>query len=253
MIDPIFNKEFSLRRRWKHFMFLMSRGVLLPVLRVTLRLRVAGVANIPKRGGAIVICNHLGWFDPPILDAACPRPILFMAKEEFMNYPILRWFAKQSGAFPVRRGTADRKALQHAQNLIADGLFVGMFPEGTRSKTGSLQRAFTGASLVVVRSNALVIPCIMVGTEDLPMSGTKERKRRRFWPKVRVVYGEPFRLASRMPSGERYSLDELTDAMMIEIARMLPPQYRGVYADLATQSHPAVTRETTDELAPAAR
>lgn len=252
MIDPIFDKEFSPRRRVKHALFLAARAVLLPILRVTVRLRVAGMANIPRRGGAIVICNHLGWFDPPILDAACSRPILFMAKEEFMNYPILRWFARQSGAFPVRRGTADRKALQHAQSLIADGLLVGMFPEGTRSKTGSLQRAFTGASLVVVRSNALIIPSIMIGTEDLPMSGNRGQKRGRLWPKVRVVFGEPFRLATRRPNGERYSLDELTDAMMIEIARMLPPQYRGVYADLADRSHPAVLRDCTESLPNAA-
>lgn len=241
MIDPILDPKHSPRRRIKHALFLMARSIVLPVLHLTLRLRVTGRENVPRSGGGIVIANHLGWFDPPIIDAACPRPILFMAKEEFMGYPVLRWFARQSGAFPVKRGTPDRKALHHAQKLIQEGMLVGMFPEGTRSKTGALQRAFTGASLVVARSDALIIPVATVGTEDLPMSGNRGQRKRR-WPKVRTHFGEPFRLVTRRPDGSRYSLDELTDAMMIELARMLPPEYRGVYADRAGQPHPAVRR-----------
>lgn len=246
MIDPILDKRLSPMRRFKHGLFLLARSIVLPVLWFGVRLRVTGHENVPRSGGAVVIANHLGWFDPPIIDAACPRPILFMAKEEFMSYPVLRWFARQAGAFPVKRGTADRQSLHHAQKLIAEGMLVGMFPEGTRSKTGALQRAFPGASLVVARSEALVIPCVTIGTEDLPMSGNRNRGRRgRRWPRVRTHFGEPFTLVTKKPDGGRYSLDELTDAMMIELARMLPPEYRGVYADRADTPHPAVRRGTT--------
>lgn len=241
MIEPILDRNLNAARRLKHVGFVSARWFVLPGLRVAIRMKVFGLSNVPHRGGALIICNHLGWFDPVLLVAASPRPILWMAKAEFVKYPILRWLAMQAGAFPVRRGQADRQALRHAQRLLDDGMLVGMFPEGTRSKTGGLKEPFGGASLVALRSNAPIIPCALVGTEGLPLSGSKPRKRRRY-PKVAAIFGEPFTLEHIGPDGTQRSLDDLTDAMMIEIARMLPEQYRGIYADRCDQPHPAVNR-----------
>lgn len=243
MIDPVLDSNLSPMRRFKHILFLGVRPIVLLVLRIVVRFRISGVEHVPRSGSAVVISNHLGWFDPVLLEAACPRPIMFMAKEEFLKLPLLRWFAQQAGVFPVKRGTADRKALQHANRLLSDGLLVGMYPEGTRSKTGALQRAFPGASLVVIRSGAPVLPCVMVGNEDLPLSGNRHvQGSKRRWPKVTTRFGEPFTLVAEKPEGGRYSLDELTDAMMIELARMLPAEYRGIYADRVEAPHPAVRR-----------
>jgi 1-acyl-sn-glycerol-3-phosphate acyltransferase len=204
-------------------------------------MRVYGLKHVPRRGGAVVICNHIDWFDPILLLAASPRPILWMAKKEFLGFPVLSWFALQAGAFPVDRGRPDRSALRHAQQLLADGMLVGMFPEGTRSRSGGLKRPFAGASMVAVRSSSPVIPCALIGTDALPLSGSKPAHGRR-WPMLTAVFGEPFMLRPNRPDGSRFSLDELTDAMMIEIARLLPPSYRGVYLDRAGESHPAVDR-----------
>ena len=241
MIDPILDRDLSGVRRAKHALFLTTRLWVLPALRIGIRLRVFGLENVPRQGGALVIGNHIGWFDPIIVLASSPRPILWMAKAEFLAYPVLRWFALQAGAIPVQRGKADRVALRHAQLLLDDGLLVGMYPEGTRSRTGGLIKPFGGASLVAVRSNAPIIPCALVGTEALPLSGWKAGPRRRY-PKVTAVFGEPFVLDPIAPDGAKRNLDELTDAMMIEVARMLPDRYRGVYANRSDQSHPAVRR-----------
>jgi 1-acyl-sn-glycerol-3-phosphate acyltransferase len=127
--------------------------------------------------------------------------------------------------------------------LLDDGLLVGMFPEGTRSKTGGLKEPFGGASHVALRSNAPIIPCALVGTDGLPLSGSKPHKRRRY-PKVAAIFGEPFVLEQVAPDGSRRSLDDLTDAMMIEVARLLPEPYRGIYADRCAEPHPAVRRES---------
>lgn len=249
MIEPILDDELSRTRRLKHAVFVTARLLILPGLRLGIRMKVFGLDNVPKRGGALVICNHLGWFDPVLLMAASPRPIFWMAKAEFVKYPILRWFAFQAGVFPVRRGQADRQALRHAQSLLGDGMLVGMFPEGTRSKTGGLKEPFGGASVVALRSNAPIIPCALVGTDGLPLSGSEPVQKRRY-PKVAAIFGEPFRLEHVAPDGTKRSLDDLTDAMMIEIARMLPEQYRGIYADRCEQSHPAVSRNLIEFTGP---
>lgn len=244
MIEPVLSTQLSRARRGKHAMFLAARLVVLPALRVGIRMRVYGLSNVPKRGGALVICNHVDWFDPVLLLAASPRPILWMAKAEFLRMPILSWFGKQAGAFPVERGKPDRSALRHAQQLLDDGLLVGMFPEGTRSATGALKAPFSGASVVALRSNAPIIPCALVGTDDLPMSGQKERIRpRRRYPKVNAIFGEPFVLEAVDANGRKRGLDELTDAMMVEIARLLPESYRGIYAERCSTSHPAIRRD----------
>lgn len=242
MIEPILDRKLSFPRRFKHAAFVSARWFVLPSMRVGIRMRVFGLDNVPRRGGALIICNHLGWFDPVLLVIAAPRPILWMAKAEFIRHPVLRWLGMQAGAFPVRRGQADRRALRHAQALLADGLLVGMFPEGTRSKTGGLIEPFGGASLVALRSNAPIIPCALLGTEGLPLSGSKPAFRRRY-PKVAAIFGEPFRLEHVAPDGTKRSLDDLTDAMMIEVARLVPGQYRGIYADRSDVSHPAVRRD----------
>jgi 1-acyl-sn-glycerol-3-phosphate acyltransferase len=244
VIEPVFDGQMSGKRRAKHAAFVSLRVVVLPTLRLGLRMRVFGLGNVPKRGGALVICNHVDWFDPILLMAALPRPILWMAKKEMMALPVLSRIAQIAGAFPVDRGRPDRAALRHAQELLGDGMLVGMFPEGTRSSTGSLKEPFPGASLVAVRSNAPIIPCALVGTVDLPMSGLKERGgRKRGYPKVTAIIGEPFMLETIDTEGRKRSLDELTDAMMIEIARLLPESYRGLYADRACDTHPAVRRD----------
>lgn len=241
MIAPAFNRHLSRTRRWKHVVWLLARAVVLPILRLCIGMRVYGTRHVPARGGAVIVANHLDWFDPILLVAAGPRPMQWMAKAEVFNYPVLRWFARMAGAFPVERGKPDRSALKHAQQLLADGMLVGVFPEGTRSRSGGLIAPLTGASLVASRAGAPVIPCAIIGSERLPLSGNKPAGRAR--ARVTVVYGEPFTLATRRDDGRKWSLDELTDAMMCELARLLPPAYRGIYAEHTLEQHPAIRRD----------
>lgn len=244
MLRPVFNRRLSFRRRWKHLIFVLLRIFVLPTLRLALRFKVHGLSNIPHSGGALVIGNHVHNGDPILMLSATYRPILWMAKEEVWDMPVLRWFATQAGAFPVQRGSFDRNAIRTAVDTIQEGLLVGMYPEGTRSTTGGLKEPFPGASLVAVRSGAPVIPCVIVGSDDLPLNGVKQRRRRGCYPRVEVWFGPPFMLNPRGEDGHRYSMAELTDAMMIELAKLLPASMRGIYADCdLTSSHPAVQRE----------
>lgn len=240
MIDPILDERLSFERRWKHGLFVSARAFVVPALRLGLRMKIYGLKHVPRQGGAVIICNHIDWFDPILLLSASPRPIMWMAKAEFLEWPVLRHIALQAGAFPVERGRPDLSALRHAQSLLNDGMLVGMFPEGTRSRTGGLQQPFPGASLVASRAGAAIIPCALVGTENLPLSGKRSDRLR--YPRVMAVFGEPFVLSARAEDRTKYPLEELTDAMMIEIARLLPERYRGIYSDRAAESRPSVRR-----------
>ena len=243
MFRQVFNDRLRFRRRWKHLIFAVLRLFVLPALRLSMQLKVYGFANIPRSGGALVIANHVHNADPVLILSASTRPVHWMAKKEVWDLPVLRWIATHSGAFPVDRGTFDRVAIRTAVDTIQEGLLVGMFPEGTRSVTGGLREPFAGASLVALRSEAPIIPCAIIGTEDLPLNGAKQQRRVRRYPKVQIYYGPPFILRSRGDDGRRFTMADLTTAMMIELARILPPSRRGLYNDIdITHSHPAVVR-----------
>lgn len=159
--------------------------------RLVLRVRLEGMDQVP-RGHAYVICsNHISWQDPMLLGAVMPRQVFFMAKAEMFASPFSGAILRTVGAFPVRRGTADRAAIRRALDLLASRRPVCVFPEGTRSRDGQLGVAEPGAALLAVWSDALVLPVAIGG-----------RYRR---GGLRVTIGRPFRLqrgAHRLSTAE---------------------------------------------------
>jgi 1-acyl-sn-glycerol-3-phosphate acyltransferase len=216
-------------RRLRWLVFRAARPFVLALLRPLLRLRIEGLDNVPLAGGAVMVSNHLHNADPIILEAVFPRPVRFMAKQEIFRVPVISFIVRLTEAFPVDRGAPDRAALRAAQDRLDDGAIVGLFPEGTRSVNAALKEVYPGAAMIVTRSNVPVIPTAIFGTETLPFNGAKGRRRGK--TRVTVRIGKPFRLSSRTTGGERVDLRRLTNLMMVEVARLLPPAYRGIYAD----------------------
>ncbi|MFN9644935.1 MAG: 1-acyl-sn-glycerol-3-phosphate acyltransferase, partial [Cyanobacteriota bacterium] len=99
---------------------LMCWFMVLPVFRLLLRGRTAGLANVPGEGGLVVVANHGSHLDPPILGCALRRPVAFMAKEELFRVPVLGPVIRSCGAYPVARGAGDRGAVRAACERIAD-------------------------------------------------------------------------------------------------------------------------------------
>ena len=202
------------------------------VLWVVGRWKVTGRDRVPATGAVIVVSNHLNNADPPILAAAlATRRVRFMAKAELFKYPfgvVVRLY----DAFPVKRFDADMGALLNAERILKKGGVLGMFPEGTRSRTGYIGKPHPGTALIALRSGATVLPCAIVGTEQLGNLLNLLRK-----PRISVHIGEPISVeAVRRPSEAQVS--ELTDRIFSEISAMLPPQYFAAYTETDGEDNP---------------
>jgi len=203
--------------------FLISKLLTMLVLSLISRREVVGLENIPEKGPVLLMANHSSWLDPPILGWLMPRRISFMAKEELFRNWFVRWVVVGYGAFPIRRGEGDRQALREALKVLEANGVLGMFPEGTRSRTGELQAGQPGAALLALKSGAPVVPVAIVGSEKIwHLSSIIHR------PRFKVIVGRPFRL-SQFEARGRKVLDALSDEMMLQIAGLLPPERQGVY------------------------
>jgi 1-acyl-sn-glycerol-3-phosphate acyltransferase len=188
------------------------------------RCRVNGKENVPSTGSLLVVANHVNAVDPPLLGVNLNRKVVFMAKEELFRSKFIGYFMRNFSTFPVHRGRLDMKALRLAEQVLAQGRALAMFPEGKRSRYGQLQPALPGSALIAARSCVPILPVGIIGTEK--MRGVTWLLRR---PRVTVNIGLPFTLP---PSDNRLTKTELArhaDFIMSHIAELLPEEYRGDY------------------------
>jgi 1-acyl-sn-glycerol-3-phosphate acyltransferase len=190
--------------------------VLIPILKSLAKIKVNEIENLPKNGAVLVACNHLSFFDGFALQFALPRPIFFMGKEENFKNPFLRFFMYQIGAFPVKRGTYDRSALDQSLRILKNGQVLGMFPEGTRTYGKGLLPAKGGTAILAIKMNCPIIPIAMDGTHHILKRFLKRAE-------VNITVCPPV-----FPDG-KITPAELTEKYMRVIASNLPPELRGVY------------------------
>ncbi|MEH7484861.1 lysophospholipid acyltransferase family protein, partial [Neobacillus drentensis] len=143
--------------------YAFARSVIYGVFKPWYRIEAIGREHFPKEGGVLLCSNHIHNFDPMVVGIMAPRPIHYMAKEEIFSVPVLGNIVKKCNAFPVKRGFNDREALRTGLKLLKDGHVFGLFPEGTRSKTGELGKGLSGAGFFALRSTAAVVPCAIIG------------------------------------------------------------------------------------------
>ena len=132
--------------------------ILKPIFKLIYRLEVIGKDNIPKNGKSILCPNHTSNADPILLATSLNRQIFFMSKKELFKNKLLGKFLKSLGAFPVNRGAGDTSALDKSKEILKSGNLLGLFIEGTRSKSGEFLRPKTGASMIASETQSNVIP-----------------------------------------------------------------------------------------------
>ncbi len=215
-------------RRFWHF-------VLELVLKALVRLDVQGLELMPRTGPVILYFNHIHYADPFAIIGLLRkvRYTVPMAKIELAHGPIIGYMVRYFGTIFVERGEVDMAALRAGLATLDAGYVFMIAPEGTRNKlTHSLQKAQRGMGMLVRRTGAVLMPVAIWGTPDFPGAYLKGRR-----PTVHIRFGRPFRM--HVPAGvdRRTAEGEITDYAMQELAALLPPAMRGVYAPPAAP-HP---------------
>lgn len=188
----------------------IAKIILKVLFAIGLRMRVEGAENIPVEGPLVIASNHLSLLDPPVIGVASTRKVHFMAKQELF-VPILGDLYKILGAFPVRRGGADRAAIKHGIDILKNNQVLAIFPEGTRSKTGKLGKAEPGALMMASKALATIVPCCVVGTDF--------RRQGKIWPKVTVRFGKPIYFPADAVVNKEF-LHDMTEDLMQHIAKL---------------------------------
>jgi len=173
----------------------------------------------------MIIVNHLHLLDPFAVAPNFTRQIVTLVASKWADKWLMRAFLNAIGVIYIRRGEVDREALRAGLEVLKAGRVLAIAPEGTRSRSGRLQEAKSGAAYLALRTNAVIVPVAYWGIERL----REWRPWRR--PTCHVVIGKPFRLP--LPEG-KLSSDDLparTDLLMIQLGRLLPESYRGAYAE----------------------
>lgn len=187
------------------------------------QLAIEGRENIPATGGCVLTCNHTMGPDFLVVGYLSPRQVYFMVKAELLEAN--RWlgrFLTYNGCFPIHRGDGDMAAVQHAVELVRGGRVLGMFPEGTRSRSGKLQRGRSGAAFVAIQAQAPIVPVAVVNSEPIFQRANYLSLKRRVCVEARV--GKP--LPPPTDPNDRRSLRSYTREIMTAIADLLPPALR---------------------------
>jgi 1-acyl-sn-glycerol-3-phosphate acyltransferase len=179
----LLNKEYNI-------LYWFSRGVVRAGFLLFSKLNVFNERNVPRKGGVLLVSNHISYLDPPLVGITCSRKVHFMAKKELFHSSFLKWYMSLTGQISVNRGKG-KEAVDIAVELLKQGRCICIFPEGTRSKTGEMLEPRTGVVVLASKANVPIVPVFITGTFDMFPPGTKFPK---LFRQVYIIYGEPFHL-----------------------------------------------------------
>lgn len=217
--------EYTLGRRIARWgLILLSR--LLVFLRT--RLAVRGLDNFPERGPGLIVLNHLGDSDIAIILSQLPtRNVdILGASNLHDDLPWVGTLGDLYGVIWLHRGRPDRRALTCALEALKLERFVSIAPEGRESMVGGLEQGLDGAAFLALKADAPLIPVVVTGTEHPRIGNFRVWGQR---PRVTMTVGKPFRLEAGHDRHESLRLG--TERIMRELARLLPPEYQGMYRE----------------------
>ncbi len=171
------------------------RSLIWIILKTAFRFQVAGIENLPEKGGFILASNHMSNLDPMVLGAASSRRLDFMAKQDLFNNFLFGRLIYNCGAFPVKRGAADVSAVKEGIRRIKEGHGLLLFPEGSRRSDMPIDKPLPGVGFLAAKANAPVIPAFISGTGLALPKGSKFLRP----ASISVRFGRQISLERRMP------------------------------------------------------
>jgi len=196
------------------------------LFRVLTRLEVRGLGRVPMEGPLLVAFNHLAHLDGALIVAFLPREVEGIALSDLYEVPVTGQLLRLYGTIPVHRDEFDRAVLRRALEVLDDGKVLALAPEARMSLTGALERARYGVAHLALRSGAPILPIALTGTELIP-GALRRLQRAPVTMTVGEVYNPPPR--AQDPALRRAQVEQVTEAIMLRIAALLPPEYRGEY------------------------
>ncbi|MBI4974941.1 MAG: 1-acyl-sn-glycerol-3-phosphate acyltransferase [Candidatus Omnitrophica bacterium] len=182
-----------------------------------LNLKVIGRENIPKKGAFIFASNHSSYLDPIILGVSVYRSLNYMAQEDLFTRPFLGWALRKVHSFPVRREENDFRAVRQALNKLSEGKPLVIFPEGMRSKDGSLKRAKPGIGFIAAKAKVPVVPAYIKGAFDALPKGVSTLRRR----PVTIHIGKPISVDNaHSGTKDKDAYQKISDAIMHRITEL---------------------------------
>jgi 1-acyl-sn-glycerol-3-phosphate acyltransferase len=193
------------------------------------------LAKVPVQGPLILISNHVHIPEIPTLyTRLLPRRVrgMVLAEHVVNKQKLVGRILNLFGSIPVHRGEPSLASLRLGLQTLSDGNILLLDPEGTRSHNGCLQKGQPGAVLLALHSGAPLLPVVHFGSENY-LSNLRRLRR----TDLTFVVGKPFRLKTTNKPVTGELRQQITDQVMYQMARLLPPQYRGVYANLEAARH----------------
>lgn len=219
------------------------RWLVRAILHLITRVEVCGYENLPAEKSYVLATNHIGILDAILPFYALNRwDITIPVAEKWEDNWFLKWLGKYFNFVFIDRYNPDIKAMRKLIHLMEEGNVLGISPEGTRSRVGSLIEAKPGVTYLATKLNRPIVPIAITGTEDKVILGNLKRFRK---SRVTITAGPHFTLPPLPRENRDETLKKYTDEIMCRIASLLPEKYRGVYADhprlkeLLTQKSPA--------------
>ena len=171
----------------KSLTYRVVSGVIAVLAKILFRPRVTGSENIPLSGPVLIAPIHRSNVDFAFTLFITPRKVFFMAKHSLFQVPLFGTLLRHLGAFPVRRGSADRESMALFEEVLRQGHALVLFPEGTKKDGPHVEPLQDGAMFVAARTGAMVVPVGIGGSDRaMPPSAIFPRPA-----KVRIVVGTP--------------------------------------------------------------
>lgn len=213
------------------------------LMRMLCRIDDVQLVRVPAQGPLILVSNHINFLEPPVLYThLLPRPMAFFAKVESWDNRFLGLLFDMWGGIPIKRGTADVGAIRLGLAALEKGAILAVAPEGTRSGDGILGKGHSGVVIMALRSGAPLIPMAGYRHEDFWDNLTHLRRT-----DFRIAVGNPFSLQTNDVPTTREVRQQMIDEIMYQIAALLPPSYRGVYANLSAATETYLRFPATSE------